>query len=90
MSNQPDTAPLKTVRRCGHWLDGQHCDIADNTVRLYLVGHRCAQHTPSAVVGQTESTPDPELTITGLRGPDSRRLHDVVIDMPGVGRVVLQ
>ena len=45
---------------CTHW-DGQRWCHATDGVRLYLVGHRCASHTPARLAGRAEpkSTPMP-------------------------------
>jgi len=39
---------------CSHWLSGtrRHCGNPDT--RLYLVGHRCAEHTPARLAGHPE------------------------------------
>lgn len=54
------------MNTCTHWTDGAFCG-ARGGVRKYLTGDRCPNHTPAALRGRPETTPDPALTITGLR-----------------------
>lgn len=51
---------------CQHHTDGVGVCGASPT-RLYLTGRRCPNHTPARVAGRPEVTPDPALTLDGLR-----------------------
>lgn len=44
---------------------GDQC--TDPAVDVFLVGPRCAGHTPAAVAGRPEPAPDPARTMDGLR-----------------------
>lgn len=73
--NPPGSADLSPVGRssgngssgnaCTFWYDGYYCGAAP--IGFYLPGHRCAAHTPAAVAGRPEVTPDPARTVEGLR-----------------------
>lgn len=45
---------------CQHWLgdEQRHCRSADD-VHRYVIGHRCAAHTPAKLAGRNEPTPGP-------------------------------
>jgi len=43
----------------------QLCGDPDS--RLYPAGQRCDRHSPAAIAGRTVPTPDPDLTLLGLR-----------------------
>lgn len=51
---------------CGHWSDGVGYCGTPTRVR-FLPGFRCPDHTPAALAGRPEASPDPELTMEGLR-----------------------
>jgi len=61
---------------CGMWEGGGVCD--SHAERRYLPGWRCPRHTPAAIAGRPEATPDPACTAEGMRGnrlrsPDQSR-----------------
>lgn len=45
---------------CRHWVGAEqrHCKEADS-VRQYVIGHRCPLHTPAALQGKPEPEPGP-------------------------------
>lgn len=49
-----------TRPECGHWIgtERRHCRAADS-IRLYVIGHRCPLHTPAALRGKPEPQPGP-------------------------------
>lgn len=51
---------------CELWTGGAYCGAAGD-VRAYVPGPRCPDHTPAALAGRPDHTPDPERTLDGLR-----------------------
>lgn len=51
---------------CGHWFAGGG-ECGRQPTRPYIVGPRCAEHTPARLAGRPEDAPDPELTAPALR-----------------------
>jgi hypothetical protein len=49
-------------RPCVHWIAAESRYCRATETRLYLVGHKCADHTPSAIAGKPE--PDDLLALT--------------------------
>ena len=49
---------------CEHWFDGHYCGATP--ARPYLVGRRCAAHTPAALAGQPEPCPPADSTLAAL------------------------
>jgi hypothetical protein len=60
-----------TAQVCGFWVDAAYCGAAP--ARPYLPGPRCADHTPAAVAGRPEPTPDPASTLAALLARAGRR-----------------
>jgi hypothetical protein len=50
---------------CESLVDGEVCGASPS--RPYLTGDRCAAHTPAALAGRPECSPDPALTLDALR-----------------------
>lgn len=76
------TSPAPTLGRptdittpCTHH-DGDVVCGATPT-RRYLLGGRCAAHTPCALAGHPEPKPDPALTLAGLRAAAGLRTDAV-------------
>lgn len=58
----PHTSARTIGGACGHEDGGHPCsEVA--AVRHYLTGNRCPAHTPAAIAGRDDVTPDPELTL---------------------------
>lgn len=58
--------PLRTpTTPCGYFEGSDYCGAL--TERRYLPGPRCPRHTPAAIVGRPEDTPDPDSTVEGMR-----------------------
>lgn len=51
---------------CDHWEGDDAKFCGQPTDRRYLSGPRCPLHTPAAIAGRPDITPDPALTLTGL------------------------
>lgn len=53
----------QTPARCRHWHGDQHRYCHTTTsVRRYLTGLRCPDHTPAAIAGRPEPAPGPGYT----------------------------
>lgn len=52
---------------CTYETAGRMCAVSSAAVRAYLTGWRCPAHSPAAVAGNSESTPDPSRTLSALR-----------------------
>lgn len=50
---------------CGLYEGGDHCGALGE--RRYMNGWRCPRHTPAALAGRTETTPDPAYGAAALR-----------------------
>lgn len=54
---------------CNHWVGptetGSACGAP--SIGRYLPGHRCAPHTPAALNGRPENTPDPNMDLNAMR-----------------------
>ena len=67
--------PLRTpAKPCGYFEGGDLCGAL--TERRYLPGHRCPRHTPAAIAGRPEDTPDPDQTVEALRSRTLRATAD--------------
>ncbi|WP_181785373.1 hypothetical protein [Streptomyces phytophilus] len=49
-----------TAPTCHHWIaaEHRHCRVVEG-VRRFVIGDRCAVHSPSALAGRPEPTPGP-------------------------------
>jgi len=61
---------------CGYFEGGGVCDVL--TEKRYAPGWRCPRHTPAALAGRAEASPDPARTAEALqknrlRTPDQSR-----------------
>lgn len=50
---------------CGHETSGVVCGATPT--RKYLIGQRCADHTPARLAGRPDLVPDPDRTLDALR-----------------------
>ena len=72
MTAPSDNAPNKKIGRagqpiCTHFDGGRMCAASGADVRLFVTGSRCPAHTPAALAGNAEVTPDPSRTLAALR-----------------------
>lgn len=51
---------------CEHFVNGAVCGSTDG-VRFYIPGFCCRAHTPAAVAGRLDHTPDPDRRLDSLR-----------------------
>lgn len=58
----PPAPPRPDLGPCGH-----HPPCPGRATAGYLTGLRCPDHTPAAIAGRPETTPDPARTLEGIR-----------------------
>lgn len=63
-----------TVTGCRHWTEeAGYC--THQPTRPYLPGPRCRDHTPARLAGRADHTPDPTLTLDGIRAAQGLVYH---------------
>lgn len=79
------------ARPCAHYREG-HGFCGETPTRAYIVGPRCAAHTPARLAGRPETVPAPASTMKGLRNAAfvERRKAEIRREQAALGWVIAE